>query len=48
MVEYYDITHMHVHSVVKLDRVKNPGYKEFAESWFYKNQKRKAKTMKAC
>ena len=41
MAEYYDITHMHVHSVVKLDRVKNPGYKEFAEAWFCKKHKAK-------
>ena len=41
MTEYYDMTHMHVHSVVKLDRVKNPGYKEFAETWFSKKSKAK-------
>lgn len=41
MTEYYEITHMHVHSVVKMDRVKNAGYKEFAETWFLKKSKAK-------
>ena len=41
MTEYYEITHMHVHSVVRMDRVKNTGYKEFAETWFSKKSKAK-------
>lgn len=41
MTEYYEITHMHVHSVVKMDRVKNAGYKEFAKTWFSKKSKAK-------